>query len=233
MFCNTSFGSGGGYPNITNFVGTHQHNDDIKIPKSNKNVNRDGKRKNEFSTPTTTVAKILEKIASNNKHLVSNLNYNQRSVLSQISKCAKEELGYVMSICDQCGHNQIVASCKCNDRHCPSCGATKRKEWLKKFSERNFATSNFHAVFTLPHELNSIIQQFPSQLLALLCKEAAKDEYLRDYSKARDKYKEAIVLLDFLSNYSDNKNPDWVLFENFRSETHIRHETVNVKLTTA
>ena len=66
-----------------------------------------------------------------------------------------------------------------------------------------------------------------------LCKEAAKDEYLRDYSKARDKYKEAIVLLDFLSNYSDNKNPDWVLFENFRSETHIRHETVNVKLTTA
>ncbi len=78
-----------------------------------------------------------------------------------------------MSICDQCGHNQIVASCKCNNRHCPSCGATKRKEWLKKFSERNFATSNFHAVFTLPHELNSIIQQFPSQLLALLCKEAA------------------------------------------------------------
>lgn len=66
-----------------------------------------------------------------------------------------------------------------------------------------------------------------------MCKEAAKDEYLRDYLKAEEKYKEAVILLDFLSNKRDDKNPDWKLFEKFRNETHRRLETVNVKLATA
>jgi serine/threonine protein kinase len=66
-----------------------------------------------------------------------------------------------------------------------------------------------------------------------LCKEAAKDEYLRDYLKAGEKYKEAILLLDFLVKDKNENNPDWNAFQNFVEETHRRFETVNVKLTTA
>lgn len=66
-----------------------------------------------------------------------------------------------------------------------------------------------------------------------LCKEAAKDEYLRDYIKAGEKYKEAILLLDYLVKDKDDKNPDWKAFEGFVEDTHRRFETVNVKLTTA
>jgi serine/threonine protein kinase len=66
-----------------------------------------------------------------------------------------------------------------------------------------------------------------------LCKEAAKDEYLRDYMKASEKYKEAIVLLEFLVDKKDGENSDWEKFENFVGDTKRRYETVTVKLTTA
>ena len=66
-----------------------------------------------------------------------------------------------------------------------------------------------------------------------LCKEAAKDEYLRDYPNAGGKYKEAITLLDFLARNFIDDYPDWKIFENFRNDTHRRFEIVTVKLTTA
>lgn len=66
-----------------------------------------------------------------------------------------------------------------------------------------------------------------------LCKEAAKDEYLLDYLSAGEKYKEAIVLLDFLAEKQKQEDPEWVLFENFRRDTHRRSEMANVKLATS
>ena len=97
-----------------------------------------------------------------------------KHVLSQIQKCAREELGYVISSCDDCGHQEYIAPCACNNRHCPSCGQLKRKEWLEKVSERNFAQKYFHVVFTLPHELNSLIFKHQKELLGLLSQESAK-----------------------------------------------------------
>lgn len=102
-----------------------------------------------------------------------NFDYNKLKVLSQIQKCARNELGYVMSNCVDCGHQEFVANCVCNNRHCPSCGAAKRGEWTEKVSDRNFASSYFHVVFTLPHELNKLILKFPREILDLLCKESA------------------------------------------------------------
>ena len=54
-----------------------------------------------------------------------------------------------------------------------------------------------------------------------VCKEAAKDEYLRDYSRAGKKYKEAVALLDFLAENSIEEDLDWKLFENFRNDYKI------------
>lgn len=59
-------------------------------------------------------------------------------------------------------------------------------EWASKVSERHFASEYFHVVFTLPHELNSIVKRFPVELLGLLSKcgaatllhFAAKPKYL-------------------------------------------------------
>lgn len=84
---------------------------------------------------------------------------------------------------------------------------------------------------------NTTKQQLSENLIfnysITLCKEAAKDEYLKDYIKAGEKYKEAILLLDFLMQMKDDDNPDWQTFRAFVEETHKRFETVNVKLTTA
>lgn len=110
----------------------------------------------------------------NNPQLVFKLPWYSRHVLSQIQKCAREELGYVISACDDCGHQEYLSPCSCNNRHCPSCGGLKRKEWQEKVSERNFAPKYFHVVFTLPHELNSLILKHQKELLGLLSQEAAK-----------------------------------------------------------
>lgn len=67
-----------------------------------------------------------------------------------------------------------------------------------------------------------------------LCKEGAKDEFLRDYQKSKDKYQEAVCLLDHLCKGKE-KNPssEWDAVEAFRVETYRRLDIVNVKLTTA
>ena len=66
-----------------------------------------------------------------------------------------------------------------------------------------------------------------------LCKDAAKDEYLKNYLRAGEKYKEGVLLLDYLANNKEENNPDWQVFEGYVNDTHRRYETVNVKLTTA
>mmetsp|Transcript_4904 Transcript_4904/g.4792 ORF Transcript_4904/g.4792 Transcript_4904/m.4792 type:complete len:414 (+) Transcript_4904:315-1556(+) len=66
-----------------------------------------------------------------------------------------------------------------------------------------------------------------------LCKEGAKDEYLKDYPKSKEKYLEATTLLDALcKGKGENPSDEWIKVENFKIETHRRLETVNVKLTT-
>lgn len=44
----------------------------------------------------------------------------------------------------------------CGNRHCPSCGGMRREQWLEDKTSELLATSYFHVVFTVPHELNSL-----------------------------------------------------------------------------
>lgn len=66
-----------------------------------------------------------------------------------------------------------------------------------------------------------------------LCKEGAKDEYLKDYNKSKEKYQEALVLLDYLCKGKEvNPSEEWNIVESFKNETQRRLNTVNVKITT-
>ncbi|MEI6399738.1 MAG: transposase, partial [Pseudomonadota bacterium] len=58
----------------------------------------------------------------------------------------------------------------CGSRNCPSCGAAARADWVKKATERLFPVKHFHAVFTLPHQLNPLVAQHPKLMLDLLMK---------------------------------------------------------------
>mmetsp|Transcript_8615 Transcript_8615/g.12774 ORF Transcript_8615/g.12774 Transcript_8615/m.12774 type:complete len:520 (+) Transcript_8615:2369-3928(+) len=67
-----------------------------------------------------------------------------------------------------------------------------------------------------------------------ICKEAAHDEYIKNLQASKERYQEAVVLLDLLCKNKDKtKSEDWEKLEAFRTETRRRLDTVNVKLATA
>mmetsp|Transcript_10720 Transcript_10720/g.20866 ORF Transcript_10720/g.20866 Transcript_10720/m.20866 type:complete len:523 (+) Transcript_10720:1550-3118(+) len=68
-----------------------------------------------------------------------------------------------------------------------------------------------------------------------LCKEGAQDEFIRDYESAKDKYSEAIVLLEIVGS-TDRKEEDkseWETVDSITLEAKRRLDTVKVKLATA
>jgi integrase/recombinase XerD len=55
-----------------------------------------------------------------------------------------------------------------NNRHCPRCGALKKDEWMEARMQELLPVKYYHAVFTLPHELNSLILGHRKILFKLL-----------------------------------------------------------------
>lgn len=58
--------------------------------------------------------------------------------------------------CDRCGFEQIAYN-SCRDRHCPECQVMAKEKWLNDRKAERLPASYFHLVFTLPHDLNTII----------------------------------------------------------------------------
>lgn len=170
---NTPFGGGLGSTHPPNALGTRKHHDDGPLPQSHNPAHNLGKRKDGRTACGVTVATILDDILRRQPQLLAGVSGHKAKVLGRISDCARQRCGYVLTRCGQCGNEEIAAACKCNDRSCPSCGAKKRAEWAARVSERHFAPRYFHVVFTLPHELNSLIIRNAEPLLDLLMRSSA------------------------------------------------------------
>ena len=56
----------------------------------------------------------------------------------------------------------------CRDRHCPECGAIKKEEWIEARMQELLPVKYYHVVFTLPHELNSLVLGHRKLLYKLL-----------------------------------------------------------------
>lgn len=85
-----------------------------------------------------------------------------------IKKCKTGDLGYNISLCEECGHSMIHAV-SCNNRSCPCCQAPLARKWeLERNTELIEGISYFHVVFTMPHELNDLIRSNMKTLLNLL-----------------------------------------------------------------
>lgn len=101
------------------------------------------------------------------------INQQAKKVVTRIIDCSEGKYGYVLGDCSDCKHSNIIAHCGCGDRNCPCCGASQRKEWAEKISEKFIPERAFHVVFTLPHEFNALIKANKKPLLELLMKVAA------------------------------------------------------------
>jgi len=91
----------------------------------------------------------------------------QRQVIHRLLACGTGELGYHIYQCEQCNHVHSVAH-SCRDRHCPRCQSAQAGRWLERQQESLLPVPYFHVVFTLPHQLNSVIRQNPKLCLGLL-----------------------------------------------------------------
>jgi hypothetical protein len=119
-----------------------------------------------YTAPRATVQQLLL-----NQHVPSgtSTNVHVQNVLQRLKMCRTASLGYHVYRCsdEQCGHLKYQYH-SCRDRHCPNCGAIKKQEWIEARTQELLPVKYYHVVFTLPHELNSLVLGHRKLLFKLL-----------------------------------------------------------------
>ena len=105
-----------------------------------------------YATPCATVQQLLL------KHHDASANLHVQNVLHRLKVCRTASSGYHIYRCsnDECGKIKYQYH-SCRDRHCPQCGAIKKDEWIEARMQELLPVKYYHVVFTLPHELNSLV----------------------------------------------------------------------------
>ena len=88
-------------------------------------------------------------------------------VMQAVERCRTAALGGHLEQCDRCGFERPAYN-SCRNRHCPKCQSLAKTKWLEKQKSELLPTGYFHLVFTLPHELNSLILVNKKPLINIL-----------------------------------------------------------------
>jgi hypothetical protein len=104
----------------------------------------------------------------------------QKKIVTDLLNCRTAHLGGHIERCDNCGTVRIAYH-SCRNRHCPKCQHVPRERWLQKRKDEILPLNYFHVVFTLPHELNSIILN--NKKVTLNCLFAAASKTLLTFGK--------------------------------------------------
>jgi hypothetical protein len=117
-----------------------------------------------YMAPRATVQQLLQR-----HPLPFNKNAHVAKVLQHIKNCRTAALGYHVYQCsaEDCGRIKYQYH-SCRDRHCPNCGAVKKQEWIEARTKELLPVKYYHVVFTMPHELNSLVMGHRKLLLKLL-----------------------------------------------------------------
>jgi hypothetical protein len=92
-----------------------------------------------------------------------------QKVLDAIAACRTATLGGHAEWCPHCGFERYAYN-SCRNRHCPKCQTLTKTRWLEARKAELLPVPSFHAVFTLPHELNALVLGNKRVLLAMLFK---------------------------------------------------------------
>jgi hypothetical protein len=128
-----------------------------------------------MNRPTMEVADILR--AQGNRFLDSyenNFSFQQLKAFRAIQNCRTAALGGHIDACPRCGYQAAISYNSCRNRHCPKCQAQLRERWLATRERELLATSYFHVVFTVPHELNLLALENPRLFYDLLFSASAQ-----------------------------------------------------------
>lgn len=91
----------------------------------------------------------------------------QKKAALAIRNCKSGSLGVNISQCPDFGYTEFHNN-SCRNRSCPNCQAVNQEIWVDKRKAEVIDTPYFHVVFTLPHELNSLIYCNQKLLYGLL-----------------------------------------------------------------
>jgi len=80
----------------------------------------------------------------------------QRKVVRAIMACRTAALGGHREWCRRCGYERYLYH-SCRNRHCPKCQSLAKAGWVADRQRELLPVPYFHQVFTLPHEVNSLI----------------------------------------------------------------------------
>src|SRR5215469_8385793 len=121
-----------------------------------------------MNRPPLEVADIVraqgKRFIDNNQHWICALHCK---VLRAIAHCRTAVLGGHRDQCPRCGHRAISYN-SCRNRHCPKCQNGARDKWLAARHHELLAVPYVHVVFTLPHQLSSLMLQNKKVLYDLL-----------------------------------------------------------------
>lgn len=123
-----------------------------------------------YQPPRATVQQVLL-----HHHGDASANAHIQKVLERLRTCRTSALGYHVYRCtgEGCGHLKYQYH-SCRDRHCPQCGALKKQEWIEARTAELLPVKYYHVVFTLPHELNSLVMGHRRLLYKLLFDASSK-----------------------------------------------------------
>ena len=94
-------------------------------------------------------------------------------IVYDLLNCRTAYLGGHIQQCDHCGAERIMYN-SCRNRHCPTCQNVPRERWLESRRAELLPVIYFHTVFTLPHELNSLILSNKTVMLDILFKSVSE-----------------------------------------------------------
>jgi hypothetical protein len=96
----------------------------------------------------------------------------KKRLLERMALCRSGAFGSTLYQCSCCGYWQSIPL-GCGDRHCPSCQASRSREWLQRQCRSLLPVPYFHVVFTLPQPLHSLLLRNQAVLYKLLFDSAA------------------------------------------------------------
>jgi len=149
-------------------------------------------------------------------------------IIHDISVCRTKYLGGHIYKCDHCGFELPLYN-SCRNRHCPKCQFTARLKWVEKRKSELLPVGYFHDVFTLPHELNSLILRNKTVCLNLLFKSVSETLLQFGINNVKGKIGFIAILHTWSQTLMDHFHlhcliPSVALFCNKEQIIHIRED---------
>jgi Putative transposase/Transposase zinc-binding domain len=133
-----------------------------------------------MNRPTVEVADIFRAQGDNfiDQHT---LGIQQLKVIRAITRCRTAALGGHADVCPNCKGDPVISYNSCRNRHCNKCQSQARERWMDARRQELLQTRYFHVVFTLPHQLHTLVLQNQEELYNLLFRTVA--ETLREVAR--------------------------------------------------